>query len=494
MTRRGVAASGAIGFGGAVAGALLGLVLIAVVGRGLGVSETGVFFQVVALFMLGAALLRFGADTGLLRTWAVQSALAPTGMRQTLWIAVAPVALVSVAAALALQVWTDPLVARLHTADPDAAATMVRFLAWCLPAAVVGMVLLAGLRGLDGVVAFSVLQNMVLPALRVLGVLGVLAVGLNSVPAVMTAWGAALPVVLVVAAVLVARRLPDEVEPPPDTQRVGFSAAARRFWSFSVARGAAAFLETTLDWIDVLIVAALTSTAQAAVYGVATRLVRAGLVVDSAVRIAVAPQIAILLEQGDRATTSRLFTAMAKVVILLAWPAYLCLMVFGTTVLGWFGDGFSDGAAVLVVLSGAMMLTLAAGVVQSMLLMGGRSHYQLANKSVAVVVNTGLNLWLVPIHGIEGAAWAWVATLAVDTTLAAVQVRYRIGVALRLRTLVLPALLPLLVMGLGALGVRQTVGQSTGGLAVALVVIGAAYLAIVWRLRERLGLREVLTL
>lgn len=475
-------------------GALLGLVLIAVVGRGLGVSETGVFFQVVALFMLASALLRCGADTGLLRTWSVQSALAPTGMRQTLWVAVVPVALVSVAAAIALQVWTAPLVARLHTADPDAAERMVRFLAWCLPAAVVGLVLLAGLRGLDSVVAFSVLQNIALPTLRVVLVLGVLAVGLDGVPAVMTAWGAALPVVLVLAVVLVARRLPAEIEPPPDAERTGLPAAARRFWSFSAARGAAAFLETTLDWIDVLIVAALTSTAQAAVYGVATRLVRAGLVVDSAVRIGVAPQLAILLAQGDRVTTSRVFTAMAKVVILLAWPAYLCLMVFGTTVLGWFGDGFADGAWVLVVLSGAMMLTLAAGVVQSMLLMGGRSHYQLANKAVAVVVNTALNLWLVPIHGIEGAAWAWVVTLAVDTTLAAVQVRYRLGVALRLRTLVLPALLALLVMGLGAVGVRETVGQSSVGLAVAVVVIGAAYLAIVWRLRERLGLREVLSL
>lgn len=491
---RGVAEVGAIGFAGAALGALLNLLLVVVVGRGLGVADTGTFFEVVGWFTIAVALLRLGADTALMRAWALQCEEADgPELGRTLWIAVTPVVAVSLVVAGLVHVLVPLLTEALAIPDPAAAVRMVRVLGWCLPAAAIGSVLLNGLRGLGSVVGFTTLQHVVLPGLRVALVVAVVALGWGGLPVVLATWALPLPVLLVAVVAVVAHRLtsaPRPDDPLMTDRRPGWV----RFWRFSAPRGVAAVLEMLLAWLDVLVVAALSSAADAGVYAVVTRLVRAGLVVDTAVRLAIAPRVARLLAAGELASVDALFTAMARAVILLAWPAYLLLATFGGTVLGLFGDGFGRGEAVLILLSAAMMVGLAAGIVQSMLLMGGRSRDQMVNKAVAVAVNLALNVVLVPAHGITGAAVAWVLTLAVDTTLAVRQVRHRMHVQLDLRALVLPVALATGVFGGGCLLVRVLAGSGPVELVLACLGCGSVYLGCLWGLRARLGLTELLRL
>lgn len=496
MRRHGVAASGAIGFVGAVGSSLLGFALVAVVGRGAGVTQTGQFFQFVGWFMIASALLRMGADTGLLRAMAQQSAdHRIADLRQTLRVAVVPVAVLSTVVAVVVHLHAPVLVTSAGTAGTDAAVQILRVLAWCLPPAVVLAVLMGGLRGLGSVTAFTVVQNIALPALRVVLVALVLAVGLGGIATVLSAWAAPLPVLTVVGLVLVARAVQEtsRAAPVDASRRVSTTEAAWEFWSFSAARGVAAFLETALEWIDVLVVAAFRSPAEAGVYALCTRIVRAGLVVETAVRVAVAPRIATLLGKGDVGAASVLFTAMTRVVILASWPLFLVLIVFAPTVLGVFGEGFASGGPALVILSVAMMLRLATGIVQSLLLMGGRSHYQMGNKMAAVVVNLGLNLLLVPAYGIVGAAVAWAATMVLDTGLATLQVRSRLRVRLNPRRLALPVGLTLGFAG-GCAVVRILGGEGLQWTAAAAIASGLVYAALVWQLRRGLELDELVRL
>lgn len=504
MKRHGVAASGAIGFVGAVASSVLAFVLIALVGHGGGVVDTGTFFQFVGWFMIAAALLRFGADTGLLRSMAQQSADQRIwDLRQSLRVALGPVVLLSVGVAVVVHLNARTLVLLSGTPDSATAEHIVKVLAWCLPPAVVLSVLMGGLRGLGSVVAFTVVQNIALPALRVALIGVVVALGVGGISGVLNAWAVPLPVLTVVGIVLMLRALREAARGTPAdvSERLPTSVAAWNFWSFSSARGVAAFLETSLEWIDVLVVAAFRSPAEAGIYAVATRVARAGLVVETAVRIAVAPRVATLLGRGERKAASVLFTAMARAVILVSWPLFLVLIVFAPTVLGVFGHGFEAGATVLRMLAVAMMLRLAAGMVQSLLLMGGRSQYQMGNKIAAVVASLVLNVLLVPVFGIVGSAVAWVITTALDTALATLQVRRTMHIALRLRLLVLPAALTL-VFAAGCLvarvlGTVSVPAVELGGwlpLTVAVVVNGVAYLGLLWALRRRMELVELLRL
>ena len=96
----------------------------------------------------------------------------------------------------------------------------------------------------------------------------------------------------------------------------------------------------------------------------------------------------------------------------MAWPFYLVMLVFAPTVLELlFGSGFAQGASALRILSATMLVATACGPIDVVLLMSGRSMLSLANLVIALILNIGLNLLLVPRIGISGAAIAWLAAI-----------------------------------------------------------------------------------
>jgi len=344
-------------------------------------------------------------------------------------------------------------------------------------------------RGLGDVLAYPVLQNIGLPLLRLLGVFAVVTAG-GGVAAVLTAWMAPVPVILVlaiaVAAVLLTRQAGGLR--PHRVAAAERRLMTRRFWSFSATRGVSSAVEIMLEWIDVILVGALTSPEEAGIYAVVTRCARAGEVVQQAARVAVGPQISAALARGAVVEAREIYGLVTAAMIWLAWPFFIVLALFGDTVLSAFGPGFDEGAASLAVLSLAMGLATAAGTVQTILLMGGRSTWQLADKSAALVVNIALNLLLVPQWGIEGAAIAWAVTIVADTLLVVFQVQRLMGVAPIGRHLWVAAGLSCGVVGGLGVTARLVAGSSVRVLLVTIVVTAAVYLAASWPLRHRLGL------
>ncbi len=219
---------------------------------------------------------------------------------------------------------------------------------------------------------------------------------------------------------------------------------------------------------------------------------RAGQIAEQAVRVGISPRISALIAVGDRAGASRIFLAVTRAVILLAWPFYLTLIVHGEVVLDVFGPGFRAGGDALAILAVGMMLVLAAGTVQTILLMGGRSRWQMGNKAVAVTISVVGSLTLVPRLGVIGSALAWSTALLVDAALASWQVRRGMGVAFRLRALALAAGLPVLTFGVGGYLVRSVAGRGFGSLAISVLLCGVLHLALCWRLRRALGIDVVL--
>jgi O-antigen/teichoic acid export membrane protein len=101
-------------------------------------------------------------------------------------------------------------------------------------------------------------------------------------------------------------------------------------------------------------------------------------------------------------------------------------------VLRWLGEGFDDATVPMVILCLGSSVMLAAGNVQSLLLMSGGSGWAAVNRLVAVTTMAVGIVVLVPWLGMTGAAVAWVLGTMLDVTLAAVQVRRRTGIALDL--------------------------------------------------------------
>ena len=97
-----------------------------------------------------------------------------------------------------------------------------------------------------------------------------------------------------------------------------------------------------------------------------------------------------------------------------------------------------------------------------------------------------LNLILIPRMGITGAALAWAVSIALNNLLPALQVHVMLGINAISRRLLVPGLASVACFaGLG-LVIRSLVGQSFVALALAIVLGGTIYLAVVWRYRRLL--------
>jgi O-antigen/teichoic acid export membrane protein len=141
----------------------------------------------------------------------------------------------------------------------------------------------------------------------------------------------------------------------------------------------------------------------------------------------------------------------------------------------------------VVVLALAMLVATGCGMVDMLLTMGGRTSWNLGNTLLALTVNVGLNLLLIPPLGILGAALAWAAAILANNLVPLAQ----IGLVLRLhpfdRATGRAALLALACFGVLPGGLLLTV-SSPVALAVSLAVGVPLFGALCWTSRHVLRL------
>ncbi|GAB3592721.1 hypothetical protein GCM10027446_13860 [Angustibacter peucedani] len=486
----GAARSGLVGLAGSGVAAVAGLLLNVVVGRTLGATGSGLFFVAVALVTVLGTVTKLGADTG--AVWALSRAAAlgrsreaPTVVR---W-AVLPGLAASAVASLAVELLAGPLARVLADDHAEVVERALRTGAPFLLVVAPFFVLAASLRGLGSIVPFTALQNVLVPALRPFLVGLAVAVGAGVAGAVV-AWSVPFVVGTAVAVALVQRRASAAARRTGDPPRERRAVAAE-LWRFSAPRSAASVLEIAITWADVLIVAALASPRDAGIYAAASRFITTGTLAEAAMRVALSPRVSRLLAVHDLRGAGELNATATQWIVLLSWPLYLGLACYGSVALAAFGPEFAAGTTPLTVLSLAMLLVMTAGNSQTVLLMSGRSLVQMANKGVALAVNLGLNVWLVPRLGMQGAAIAWAATVLVDAGLVVWQVRHSVGVRTPMARVVPAAVISLAAFVPFGLLTRALFGTAVGPNAVGLGCSLVVYAALVWWRRHTLDVEPL---
>jgi O-antigen/teichoic acid export membrane protein len=477
-------------FSGIVVNAGLAFVVTWMIGRGLGASATGEFFQLTSWFMIATSVIGLGADTGLVRSLSRQRALGDERhLRPTLRAALLPVvglgALVSLAillAAPALGAWWG-----LDAAGVDT----LRVLALALvPGSLVG-VLLGGSRGLGRIATYTVIQNLFIPIARLAAVAAVV-IWVGSAWAAVWAWVLPLIVAAALAAVALRRQVTSAEPERQVVERAEAVEQRRAFWAFSLPRGGAVVLERALDWADVLLVIALLGPAAGGVYGVVTRIVLAGSMLEAAMRIVLGPRLSAAVAQGKHDEAQSLFRRVTSLLIVSSWPFYIAIAVFAGDLLGLFGEQFRSGSTALVILAVAMGLRNTGGALQTVLLMAGHSTAQLRNKAVQLLVLIVLTIVWVPVWGISGAAAAYAVGVIVDTLLAGVGVYRSLGFRAGVKEVLLAAALPIVIVLGGALLVSFALWDATTlwrllGLAAVLAAYGSVLLYMLKRRGGSLG-------
>ena len=477
----GLARGGLLNLAGSAVAAVAGVLLVLVVTRNLSQDVAGSFFTLTSLLLLAEVVARLGTGTGLV--WAVSRARALGALHHIpglLRIAVTPVVGTSLVLSLGMVLAAEPL-SRLAGGSRAQAAAAVLALAVVLPVTALSEVFAAGTRA-HGTMLPTVSVDRVGRSLLQLGLVA-LAVGSGSLTVLTTAWAA--PGVL---SALVLGWWLLRLQRPLAADGAGDRPSRREFWSFTAPRALTSVVQLALQRLDIVLLAVLAGPAEAAIYTAATRFLVVGQFVNQALAGVVEPRLGRLLALDDRAATGAVFRTATGWLVLLCWPMYLVVAAVSDGLLDWFGAGYDAGVAVVLVLAASMLVASAAGPVDVVLIMAGRTRSNLANALVALAVNVVVDLMLIPSMGTLGAAVGWAAAIVVKNLLALGQVWRSLGLLPFGGGALLAMAMSVACFGVLPWTVRALLGGGWESMALAVSVGGVLYLAGCRRWRRVLAL------
>jgi O-antigen/teichoic acid export membrane protein len=151
-----------------------------------------------------------------------------------------------------------------------------------------------------------------------------------------------------------------------------------------------------------------------------------------------------------------------------------------------YGHGFVAGQVALAILCAAQLFNLGTGNVTIVLLMVGKSSWNLINSAAALAANIGLNIYLIPRIGITGAAIAWAAAIIINNLAAVLEVNYLMKIRPFGTGYWLVAISSTICFGMTGLIIRQIVGANAIGFLLFVAVSTPPYAAVLWQARGML--------
>ena len=180
---------------------------------------------------------------------------------------------------------------------------------------------------------------------------------------------------------------------------------------------------------DILMLGYFRTSEEVGIYRVAVQgsaLVAFGL---QAVNSVIAPQLSRLYAQNDLDQLQQIVTKSARAILLLALPVALAFIFVGGTLAGWvFGPEFSQSHSAIGILSAGQLVSAAMGSVGFLLNMTGHEKDVARTLLLTAGLNIILNLFLIPLYGMEGAAIATAISLALWNIALYKIVKIRIGI------------------------------------------------------------------
>jgi O-antigen/teichoic acid export membrane protein len=163
----------------------------------------------------------------------------------------------------------------------------------------------------------------------------------------------------------------------------------------------------------VIVAGTMLSNADIAVYNIGFRialLVAFGLM---AIDSYAAPDIMRLHSKGETAELKKLIDRITRMRFLVALGSIVIFVLLGRWILGFFGDEFTDGYWVLIILGLTQLVQAAVGPVARLLSMTGHQDQGFYISTVSLVIAGVLIVLLTPPFGVVGTAVAALLAITV---------------------------------------------------------------------------------
>ena len=185
---------------------------------------------------------------------------------------------------------------------------------------------------------------------------------------------------------------------------------------YGTPRAPAALFSQLLFWTDLFVLASYAPAAQTGVYAAAARAAQVILLFIISVSLMFSPFVADLHARGERDTLDRLFKQITRWTMAATLPLFVVLAVTPGSALRLFGSEFGAGRTALLILLLGQLVNVATGTVGFVLIMVGRTGWDLLVYAASVAFDIGAAVLLIGGLGLgmEGAALAGALTMALS--------------------------------------------------------------------------------
>jgi O-antigen/teichoic acid export membrane protein len=185
----------------------------------------------------------------------------------------------------------------------------------------------------------------------------------------------------------------------------------RSLLRYGAPRAPAALLSQLLFWTDYFVYSRYASSAELGVYAAAVRLAQALMLFLIAVNYMFSPFVADLHARGERDRLDGLYKALTRWMLAGTLPLLLLLLIAPGPALRIFGSSFESGTTAVRILLIGQTVNVAVGSVGFILIMVGRTGWDLVVYAGSFLLDLTVALILAPRFGAEGAATAQAVTM-----------------------------------------------------------------------------------
>ena len=405
---------------GLVIGALATFAAQVIMTRRLGEEGFGVVTLTTQFAFIAAAATRFGMDVANVRLVAILVGRMQSARSRGLVLRSAGIAMaVSVPFALSALL-LSPWLAETFSGQPLVAEPAFRAAAATIPVAALAFTYMGATRGLK-IMRFTLYAQWFGQPIGWIVFTLALWAAIATTPSVATwAFGVSWALALLIAWYgwrKESTRFPDAVadgvESGVPEERTG------ALLRFGALRAPATLFSQLIFWSDFFVLSVLWSghgAEGAAVTGIYGAVLRAGqslFLFLTSVSLTFSPFVADLHYQGRRDRLDELYKQVTRWTLAATIPVLLVLLVMPGEVLRVFGESFVEGETALRILSVGMIVPVMVGTVGFILIMAGRTGWDLVVYVAAFAIDVGVAFALSgpSALGIEGAAIAQACTL-----------------------------------------------------------------------------------
>jgi O-antigen/teichoic acid export membrane protein len=197
--------------------------------------------------------------------------------------------------------------------------------------------------------------------------------------------------------------------------------------TFSLPLFGTVVLAQLMKWTDVLMLGHFTSADVVGLYNGAIPICAYIPIFLSSTGFIFIPVLSMMYSKGQLSEMKKTYSIITKWTFSVTLPLFLIIFIFSKEILTLlFGADYEGASLALRILSSGYMFHVLTGPIGQNLVIFAKPRLIVINNSMGLILNILLNFFLIPLYGMDGAAFATASTFILINILALIQV-YRVS-------------------------------------------------------------------